>query len=135
MTYLLDTDICIYILNKRPPNVSRKFKEVKAENVTLSSITVAELLYGAQKSRSGERNRRALAQFMAALGTANFTAETAQVYAMLRASLERQGTPIGPLDTLIAAHALSLDATLVTNNTREFAIVPDLPLENRAENA
>ena len=130
MTYLLDTDICIYILNRRPLNVSQKFREIKAENITLSSITVAELLYGAEKSRSGERNRRALAQFMAALGTADFTADVARVYASLRASLERQGAPIGPLDTLIAAHALSLNATLVTNNIREFERVPGLPVEN-----
>ena len=135
MTYLLDTDICIYILNERPPKVSQKFREVRAENIALSSITIAELLYGAEKSRSGERNRRALAQFMAALGTADFTADVARVYARLRVSLERQGTPIGPLDTLIAAHALSLNATLVTNNTREFSKVPDLPLENWAEDA
>ena len=134
MTYLLDTDICIYILNRRPLNVSQKFREIKAENITLSGITVAELLYGAQKSLSGERNRRALAQSVAALGTADFTADVARVYARLRASLERQSAPIGPLDTLIAAHALSLNATLVTNNTREFSI-PDLPLENWAGNA
>ena len=133
MTYLLDTDICIYILNRRPLNVSQKFREIKAENITLSSITVAELLYGAEKSRSGERNRRALAQFVAALGTADFTADVARVYASLRASLERQGAPIGPLDTLIAAHALSLNATLVTNNIREFERVPGLPVENWAD--
>ena len=130
MNYLLDTDICIYILNERPVNVSEKFRTIKAENITLSSLTIAELYYGAEKSRLGERNRRALTQFIATLNRADFTAETAQVYAALRASLEHSGTPIGPLDTLIAAHALSLEATLVTNNIREFSRVPDLEIEN-----
>ena len=133
MTYLLDTDICIYILNRRPAQVAEKFREVGAENIALSSITIAELYYGAEKSRSGERNKRALAQFITALITADFGAGDAKVYAKLRTGLERRGTPIGPLDTLIAAHALSLEATLITNNTREFSRVPQLLVENWAD--
>ena len=130
MTYLLDTDTCIYVLNKQPPQVAKKFRTIKAENIALSSVTLAELYYGAEKSRLGERNKRALAQFVMALNKADFTSEAAQTYAGLRVYLERSGTPIGPLDTLIAAHALSLEATLVTNNVREFSRVPNLNLEN-----
>ena len=130
MTYLLDTDICVYILNNRPAHVSDKFKAVGASNMGLSSITVAELRFGAEKSRYGKRNRRALEGFISALETAAFTGRDARFYASLRAELERAGIPIGPLDTLIAAHALSLGATLVTNNTREFSRVPELRLEN-----
>ena len=98
--------------------------------MTLSSITVAELRFGAEKGHQGERNKRALEVFIHSIGIANFTGQEAHTYASLRITLERSGTPIGPLDTLIAAHALSLGAVLVTNNTREFSRVPSLPLEN-----
>ncbi len=136
MTYLLDTDTCIYIIKRRPESVIKRFEhEVDIRNVGVSSITAAELHFGAEKSGFGERSLRALSLFLSSLTIHPFAETAAPAYAQLRAKLERQGAPIGPLDTLIAAHALSLNATLVTNNTREFARVPDLPLENWAEDA
>ena len=132
MIYLLDTNICIYIIKKKPPNVLRKFKTLQLGDIGISSITVAELRYGVEKSKYGARNRRAVEQFLMPLAIANFDAKTAQIYGQIRAALEAKGTPIGPLDTLIAAHALSLDVTLVTNNTKEFSRVPGLKLENWA---
>jgi tRNA(fMet)-specific endonuclease VapC len=131
--YLLDTNICIYLLNRRPTAVVTRLERVGFENTAVSSITVAELRYGAEKSRLGERNKRALETFLSSLYVLNFDLAAAYVYAGLRVGLERQGTPIGPLDTLIAAHAFSLDATLVTNNVSEFRRIPDLKIENWAE--
>lgn len=132
MMYLLDTNICIYIIKKKPPNVLRKFKTLKLGDIGISSITVAELRYGVEKSKYGARNRRAVDQFLTPLAIADFDAEAAQLYGNIRAALEAKGTPIGPLDTLIAAHALSLGVTLVTNNIKEFSRVPGLKLENWA---
>ena len=132
MIYLLDTNICIYIIKKKPPNVLRKFKTYSIGDIGISSITVAELRYGVEKSKYGARNRRAVEQFLTPLAIADFDAKAAQTYGQIRASLESKGTPIGPLDTLIAAHALSLGVTLVTNNTKEFSRVPGLKLENWA---
>jgi tRNA(fMet)-specific endonuclease VapC len=130
MTYLLDTNTCIYIINNRPPTVGKKFASVNIRNIAVSSITVAELRYGADKSGLGERNRKALEEFIASLTVKDFDHDATRVYAPLRVGLERKGTPIGPLDTLIAAHALSLERTLVTNNLKEFKRVPKLRLEN-----
>ena len=110
--------------------VERFENEIDIHNVGVSGITAAELQFGAEKSGFGERNLRALNLFLAALTIHPFGGSIAPTYARLRATLERQGTPIGPLDTLIAAHALSLEATLVTNNTREFARAPELLVEN-----
>ena len=132
MMYLLDTNICIYIIKKKPPNVLRKFKTLKLGDIGISSITVAELRYGVEKSKYGARNRRAVEQFLTPLAIADFDAKAAQTYGQIRATLEAKGTPIGPLDTLIAAHALSLGVTLVTNNIKEFSRVPGLKLENWA---
>lgn len=98
----------------------------------MSSVTVAELHYGVAKSAHVERNRSALEQFLAPLVIVDFDVAAAAVYGTIRALLERRGTPIGSLDTLIAAHALSLDTTLVTNNEREFGRVPRLKLANWA---
>ena len=131
MTYLLDTDTCIYIIKRRPESVVERFEnEVDIRSVGVSGITAAELQFGAEKSGFGERNLRALNLFLTSLTIHSFGVSIAPVYARLRATLERQGAPIGPLDTLIAAHALSLEATLVTNNTREFERVPELLVEN-----
>ena len=136
MTYLLDTDTCIYIIKRRPRSVIERFEgEVDIRNAGVSSITVAELHFGAEKSGFGERSLRALSLFLSSMTVYLFGETTAPAYARLRAGLERQGTSVGLSDTLIAAHALSLNATLVINNTREFPRVPDLPLENWAEDA
>ena len=132
MKYLLDTNICIYIIKKKPARVLRKFKTLKPGDIGISSITVAEFRYGVEKSKYGARNRRAVEQFLTPLAIVDFDAKAAQIYGNIRAALESKGTPIGPLDPLIAAHALSLGVTLVTNNIKEFSRVPGLKLANWA---
>ena len=126
---LLDTNICIYIINMRPPEVLARFREYRLGEIGVCSVVAAELAYGVTKSRSA-RNRSALEMFLAPLEVLPFNEAAVWAYGDLRASLEREGQPIGALDTMIAAHALSLDAPLVTHNTREFARVPGLRLEN-----
>lgn len=132
MKYLLDTNICIYLIRQHPASVIREMAKQLIGDVGLSSVTVAELHYGVAKSAHVERNRSALEQFLAPLVIVDFDVAAAAVYGTIRALLERRGTPIGSLDTLIAAHALSLDTTLVTNNEREFGRVPRLKLANWA---
>ena len=129
---LLDTNICIYIINARPPGVLAHFERYRLGDVGISSVVASELAYGVAKSRS-VRNRQALEMFLAPLEVLPFDEEAVWVYGDLRAELERDGRSIGALDTMIAAHALSLDATLVTNNFREFSRVPRLNLENWVE--
>ena len=127
--YLLDTNTCIYIINRRPPGVFARFEALTVGEVGISSITGAELAFGVAKSGS-ERNRQALNKFLVPLDICAFEEAAMRQYGMLRSRLERLGTPIGALDTLIAAHALALGCVLVTNNVREFQRVPGLALEN-----
>ncbi len=129
LRYLLDTNTCIYIINRQPPAVFERFKRLQAGQAAISSITGAELHFGIAKTGS-ERNRNALEKFLAPLDVLPFDDNAMRDYGKLRAHLERQGTPIGALDTLIAAHALALDCVLVTNNLREFKRVPKLRVEN-----
>ncbi|MBU3722100.1 MAG: type II toxin-antitoxin system VapC family toxin [Limnohabitans sp.] len=129
MVILLDTNTCIYIINNRPPNVLERFRKYKAGEVGISSIAASELAYGVAKSGS-VKNRKALDMFLAPLKVLPFDSQCLWFYADLRASLEKKGLTIGAMDTLIAAHALSIDGTLVTNNLKEFARVPKLKLEN-----
>ena len=126
---LLDTNTCIYIINNRPPKVLERFRKYKAGEVGISSIAASELAYGVAKSGS-VRNRKALEMFLAPLQILPFDSQCLWFYADLRASLEKQGLSIGPMDTLIAAQALSIDGTLVTNNIKEFMRVPKLQLDN-----
>jgi tRNA(fMet)-specific endonuclease VapC len=126
---LLDTNICIYIINAKPPAVLHRFRQYRMGEIALCSVVAAELAYGVAKSGS-LRNRQALEMFLAPLSILPFDESALWAYGELRTELERRGTPIGSLDTLIAAHALSQRATLVTNNTDEFARVPGLRLEN-----
>ena len=126
---LLDTNICIYIINAKPPAVLARFQKYRLGDIGLCSVVAAELAFGVAKSGSA-RNREALDMFLAPLTILPFDAAAVWVYGDLRADLERRGTPIGSLDTMIAAHALSQQALLVTNNTREFAKVPGLQLDN-----
>ncbi len=126
---LLDTNTCIYLINNRPPNVLEKFRKYKAGEVGISSIAASELAYGVAKSGS-IKNRKALDMFLAPMQILPFDSQCLWFYADLRASLEKQGLSIGPMDSLIAAHALSIDGTLVTNNIKEFMRVPKLKLDN-----
>jgi tRNA(fMet)-specific endonuclease VapC len=126
---LLDTNTCIYIINNRPANVLERFRKYKAGEVGISSIAASELAYGVAKSGS-VKNRKALDMFLAPLEILPFDSQCLWFYADLRASLEKQGLAIGPMDTLIAAQALSIDGTLVTNNIKEFMRVPKLKLDN-----
>ena len=126
---LLDTNICIYIINAKPPAVLARFRQYRMGDIGLCSVVAAELAFGVAKSES-TRNRQALQMFLAPLTIMPFDAAAVWVYGDLCADLERRGTPIGSLDTMIAAHALSQQALLVTNNTREFAKVPGLQLDN-----
>jgi tRNA(fMet)-specific endonuclease VapC len=126
---LLDTSTCIYIINNRPPEVLERFRSYKAGEVGISSIAASELAYGVSNSGSN-KNRKALDMFLAPLRVLPFDVQCLWFYADLRASLEKKGLTIGPMDTLIAAQALSIDGTLVTNNLKEFSRVPKLKLEN-----
>ena len=130
MKYLLDTNICIYIIKNKPPVVRQRFKSLIIGDVGVSSITVAELQFGVQKSRYGSQNQAALNQFLAPLEIVPFDHETAVSYGHIRTLLESNGTPIGALDTLIAAHAYTLNCILVTNNESEFRRVLGLSVEN-----
>ncbi len=130
MNFLLDTNICIYIIKQKPPEVLQRFNNYNVGDIGISSITVAELEFGVQKSKFPEKNQQALAQFLLPLTIVDFDFAVAIMYGKIRAILEKQGTPIGSLDTLIAAHALSLQVTLITNNVKEFNRVPNLKLEN-----
>ena len=126
---LLDTNICIYIINARPPAVLARFQQHRLGDIGLCSVVAAELAYGVAKSGSA-RNRQALEMFLAPLAVLPFDDAAVWAYGTLRADLERRGTPIGALDTLIAAHALSQQALLVTHNMPEFAQVSGLQLAN-----
>ena len=130
MKYMLDTNICIYAIKKKPESVlERLHKELKS-GICISVVTLAELQLGVEKSQFPERNTAALAQFLVPLNVLAFDDFAAVEYGKICADLQRKGTPIGTMDMLIAAHAKTAGMTLVTNNTREFERVPDLALEN-----
>ncbi|MBE9101098.1 type II toxin-antitoxin system tRNA(fMet)-specific endonuclease VapC [Vacuolonema iberomarrocanum] len=133
MQYLLDTNICIYLIKQKPPKVSARFQNLSLSDIGVSSITIAELEYGVYKSQQQEKNRSALMQFLIPLEIVEFDPTAATAYGVIRSDLERRGLVIGSMDMLIAAHALSLGVTLVSNNTREFSRIPNLSLENWAE--
>ena len=126
---MLDTHVCIYAIKHRPPEVLAALRLHAADGLRVSAITVAELIFGAAQSGSG-RNLTALAHFLEPLEIADFDHSAAATFGRLRAALESVGTPIGPLDTQFAAHALALDVTLASNNLREFSRVPGLKLDN-----
>ena len=134
MRYMLDTNICIYVIKQAPAPVLSKFRQHEHEGLGISAITAAELAFGVTKSGS-RRNRAALDEFLSALEIAPFDDEVARVYGDVRADLAARGIPIGPLDTQIAAHALSLDVTLVSNNLREFERVAGLRCANWVESS
>lgn len=134
MRYLLDTNICIYVIKRRPPQVLARLQRCAVGDSGLSTVTLAELEYGAAKSQFPARNQAALAAFTLPLEVVPFDAPAA-AYGPIRATLERQGTPIGAMDLLIAAPARSLGVILVTNNVREFGRVPGLQVDNWVDDA
>lgn len=133
MIYMLDTNICIYAMKKKPEKVLRRFREELDEGICISSITLADLEYGMKHSSDPVKNEQSLLCFLAPLSILPFGAAAASEYGEIRAYLQDRGTPIGPLDMLIAAHARAEGMTLVTNNVREFERVPELEIENWAE--
>ena len=127
---LLDTNICIYIIRRKPDEVLRHFQQYHPGEIGISSITLAELQYGVAKSQAQKHNAEALSEFLISLEILPFSEAATQGYGSIRTLLERRGNIIGAMDLLIAAHAVSLDAVLVTNNVKEFERVPDLKIEN-----
>jgi tRNA(fMet)-specific endonuclease VapC len=130
MNYLLDTNICIYLIKRKPPEVLQRFQQLQPGSVFISSVTTSELYYGAQKSQWVQTNLEALNNFLLPFRIVDYDESASFLYGELRADLEKRGQPIGSLDMMIAAHALSLDVPLVTNNTKEFERVRGLKLEN-----
>ena len=120
MKLMLDTNICIALIKRKPTHVLKHFNDYQVGEIGISAVTLAELRYGVTKSQHQDRNQAALNEFLLPLDVAPFDEAATLAYGVIRATLEKRGTPIGPLDTMIGAHALSLDAALVTNNTREF---------------
>ena len=130
MKYMLDTNMCIYIIKKHPEKVFKKFTKLDVGDVCISSITLAELMYGVQKSHHHQQNKVALAEFTSPLEVMSFDEEAAAHYGHIRAYLEKKGIPIGSLDMMISAHAKCIDSILVTNNKKEFSRIPHLKIEN-----
>ena len=133
MTYMLDTNICIYAMKNKPEHVLQRLKKELNSGICISSITLAELEYGMKHSSDPARNEQALLRFLVPFSILPFGAAAASEYGGIRTYLQGRGTPIGPLDMLIAAHARSENMILVTNNVREFVRVPDLDVENWVE--
>lgn len=128
MKLLLDTNICIYIIKKQPPNVLKRFREYQLGDIGISSVTLSELHFGVAKSANRAKNAEALDEFIIPLEVVPYDELAARAYGEIRATLEKGGTPIGSMDLLIAAHAVSLGIPLITNNTREFSRVPSLTI-------
>ena len=133
MRYMLDTNICIYIIKHKPEKVFKEHQKHDPSEVCISSVTYAELIHGVEKSAAIEKNRLALALLLANIEIMNFDVNAANCYGKIRADLEKKGTPIGPLDMMIAGHAQSLSYTVVTNNVKEFSRVTNLDIVNWAE--
>lgn len=129
MIYLLDTNICIYVINHKPQQVFERFKQYQLGQLAISSITASELAFGVKKSGS-ERNKQALNKFLSPLEILPYDEQAIWHYAKLRQYLQSTGKTIGSLDMLIAAHALALDVVLVTNNIKEFERIDGLKLDN-----
>lgn len=128
MKVMLDTNTCIAIIKRKSPQVLRRFRAYRPADVGISWVTLAELEFGISKSRHSAKNQAALDEFMLPLELANLDRETARIYGQVRAALEKTGTPIGSLDTMIGAHALRLGVTLATSNTREFSRIKKLKI-------
>jgi tRNA(fMet)-specific endonuclease VapC len=132
MKALLDTNICIYIIRQKPLQVLEKLVAYEPDDLGISAVTVAELRYGASHSGRPRHNHDALDRFLTPFAIAPFESQAAAAYGDVQAALEKKGRPIGPLDMLIAAQALSLGVRLVSSNLKEFRRVPGLKVENWA---
>lgn len=130
MKYLLDTNICIYIIKKKPEKVLKIFSKLKPGDISVSSITIAELYYGVVKSSRPNENTIALQEFLQPLIILDFTSDDTIVYGRIRSELEEEGKVIGAMDLLIASIAVSRNLILVTNNEKEFSRVKELKVEN-----
>ena len=130
MRYMLDTNICIAIMKKAPRQIRTRLEGLSLDQVGVSSIVIGELWYGIAQSQRPEENEEALKDFMRYVTVMDWPAHAASAYGSIRTYLRRKGAPIGAMDLLIAAHALAMDAVLVTNNVREFKRVPKLNVEN-----
>ncbi len=130
MKYMLDTNICIYAIKHKPDAVIRNFLSHDPEELCISAITYAELMHGVEKSMAVEKNRIAMSLFLSPITILQFDERAAEEYGRIKAALERKGTPIGPMDTLIASHAKSKGLIIVTNSTREFSRVVGLTVED-----
>ena len=130
MNYLFDTNTCIYFLNKSSDRIISRFQELSPSVIKLPAITVAELFHGAEKSKTKKKNWEIVKTFISNFEIVSFDANSCQVYTMIRASLEKNGVPIGPMDLLIASISLSNNFILVTNNIKEFKRIKALKLEN-----
>ncbi|MCW6023230.1 tRNA(fMet)-specific endonuclease VapC [Serratia marcescens] len=129
LKYLLDTNTCIFTIKNKPAHVRERFG-LNTSRMCISSVTLMELIYGAEKSQAPERNLAVLEGFIARLDVLNYDAPAAAHSGQIRAELSRQGLPIGPFDLMIAGHARSQGLIVVTNNTREFARVDGLRIED-----
>jgi tRNA(fMet)-specific endonuclease VapC len=130
MIRLLDTNICIYFLNRASEKIIEHFRRLSPAEIKLSSITVAELFYGADKSKARIKNRKIAEEFVSTFQIIPFDAKCCNNYSKIRNSLEKSGTPIGPMDMLIASICLANNFILITNNTKEFKRVTGLKVEN-----
>ncbi len=130
MTHLLDTNVCIDVIRRRSTLLLERITSFPIDGLAVSTITVAELNYGARKSSFPDRNRIALLEFLVPFRILDFDQAAARVYGSVRRQLERDGMQIGPLDTLIASHALSAGLIVVSKNEREFRRVPGLTVQN-----
>jgi tRNA(fMet)-specific endonuclease VapC len=130
--WLLDTDICIFAIRKRSESVFRRLRQAQPGEIGISSITLAELMFGVHKSTWPERNLDALIRFLTPIDVLHFNDHAAFEYGRIRHELQRSGMVIGPYDMLIGAHALAAGRILVTNNTREFTRITGLKVENWA---
>ena len=130
MKYLLDTNICISIINKRPASVLNTIRSKHPDEISISSITIAELNYGAERSRNPHQNRIAILEFLIPFSLLDFDPRAASCYGKIRKELESNGTPIGPMDLMLASQATAYSLIFVTNNIKEFKRIDHLRLEN-----
>jgi tRNA(fMet)-specific endonuclease VapC len=130
MIYLLDTNTCIYFLNRTSARIISQFKRFSPSQIKLPSITVAELFYGAEKSKAKKKNWAIVENFVSTFEIIPFDEKSCEIYARIRASLEKSGVPIGPMDLLIASISLANNSILVSNNIKEFSRIRGVKLEN-----